>query len=389
MNDATPGITKGGEAVFPKEEYERRQSLARDGLRARGIDVLVVNNPANLFYLTGQQTQAFFVFQALLLPADGDSVFIIRQLELSNLVSNTYLDDIEVYQDADKPADLLVDVIRKRSWQNRRIAIDKTGFFLPIAFYEALSAVLPSLEDGTGIVEEQRKVKSPLELEKTEAAGRYVDAGQWSGRAALREGATDNDVAAALVGAAIAAGCEYFSMQPFVTSGWRSGLPHSTWRRRRLEKGDAVILEPACCHDRYHAALMRTAWIGKAPDQARRMMDVCQEGLARALEVIKPGNLCEDPHNVCQAVIDKAGHTEGFRKRVGYSLGIAFAPGWTEEFLNLFAGDRTVLAPGMVFHIPVTLRDWGRFTVGVSETVIVTEDGCRTLSQVDRAMIEV
>jgi hypothetical protein len=32
---------------------------------------------------------------------------------------------------------------------------------------------------------------------------------------------------------------------------------------------------------------------------------------------------------------------------------------------------------GMTFHIPVVLRVFGQFTVGVSETVVVTETGCR------------
>jgi Xaa-Pro dipeptidase len=35
------------------------------------------------------------------------------------------------------------------------------------------------------------------------------------------------------------------------------------------------------------------------------------------------------------------------------------------------------------------LRDFGRFTVGVSETVIVTETGCRPLSAINRPILRV
>jgi len=38
----------------------------------------------------------------------------------------------------------------------------------------------------------------------------------------------------------------------------------------------------------------------------------------------------------------------------------------------------------MTFHIPVALRVFGQFTVGVSETVLVTETGCQALSAIDR-----
>ena len=38
----------------------------------------------------------------------------------------------------------------------------------------------------------------------------------------------------------------------------------------------------------------------------------------------------------------------------------------------------------MTFHIPMALYVFGRFTVGVSETPVVTAAGCRALSSIDR-----
>ena len=87
----------------------------------------------------------------------------------------------------------------------------------------------------------------------------------------MKVGATENDLVAAMMGAAIAAGSEYMGMEPLVSSGPRSGVPHGTWKRRRkLAAGDPVLLEMAGCHDRYHAALMRTAWIGEPPARRSR-----------------------------------------------------------------------------------------------------------------------
>jgi Xaa-Pro dipeptidase len=89
-------------------------------------------------------------------------------------------------------------------------------------------------------------------------------------------------------------------------------------------------------------------------------------------------------------VIDRAGYGENFRKRAGYSMGIAFAPDWGEGgVLSLYTGVTTELRPGMAFHIPVALRVFGRFTVGVSETVIVTQTGYRSLSKIDRPILRI
>ena len=108
-----------------------------------------------------------------------------------------------------------------------------------------------------------------------------------------------------------------------MSSGSRSGVPHGTWRRRRIEDGDPVFYEMAAAHDRNHAALMRSAWLGQLPDEAKRMMDTCLAALDAALAGLTPGN--------------------------------------------------------------TALRVYGKFTVGVSETALVTETGCEQLGTFARA----
>ena len=390
MSKVTAVVAQGIECVFPRAELDARINAARKELIKREIDVMIVTGPENIFYLTGQQSPGYYTYMALLLPVEGEPVFIVRLLELNNLVANSYVSNIEPYTDDSDPVDVTVALITQLGWQNKRIGIDERGWFLPIAIYNALRAKLGTIKDAARVVETLRVVKSETEIKKIESAATYVEAGMRAGMATVAAGATENDLVSEMMGKAIRAGSEYVGMEPLGSSGPRSGIPHGTWRRRRLEAGDATLLEMAACHDRYHAALMRTAWVGKAPDQARRMMDCCIEALAAALAALKPGATCEDVHMACQKVIDKAGYTDSFRKRTGYSIGISFAPDWGEgNVLSLFTGIRTVIQPGMVFHMPPALRVYGKFTVGVSETAIVTVNGCRPLSRVSRELLEV
>ncbi|MFF7710327.1 M24 family metallopeptidase [Pseudomonas sp. NPDC007930] len=382
-----PSLRQGAESAFPPEEYAERQRRARGHLQQAGIDVMIVTGPENIFYLTGQQTPGYYTFQALVLPVDGEPLFIIRQLEYFNFIANTYISDAQVYLDGDDPVTFLVAAIEGKGWSQRRIAIDKRGWFLPIAVYEALQARLGAIHDGAGLVEQLRAVKSAAEIEKLEHAARYVDAGMRAGMAAVRAGASENDLVAAMLQASIAAGSEYMGMEPLVSSGPRSGIPHGTWRRRVLNEGEPAFLEMAASHDRYHAALMRSAWLGKPPQAAVDMEKACQEALQAALEALRPGEPCENAHFACQAVIDKAGYTEAFKKRTGYSVGVSFAPDWGEgAILSLYSGVKTLLQPGMSFHIPPALRVYGEFTVGVSETVVITETGYRVLGTLERPL---
>lgn len=87
-----------------------------------------------------------------------------------------------------------------------------------------------------------------------------------------------------------------------------------------------------------------------------------------------------------QEVIDKRGHTDYFRKRLGYSVGVGMST-WNEgRIFDLKADDHRTIEAGMVFHMPPALRLPGAFGVGVSETVIVTEDGCEPLSTQPREL---
>jgi Xaa-Pro dipeptidase len=376
------------ECVFGEAELARRTATLRADLAQAGIDVMLVTGPENIFYLTGQQTPGYYTFQALVLPVEGDPVFLVRQLELMNARANTRLDGFVVYQDDESPAEAVVRVLGERGWQGRRLGVEKRGWFLPITFFEQLSAAVGPVADASGLVESQRAVKSPEEIAFIEAATGYAEAGLRAGLAAARVGASENDVVAAMFQAAVAAGSEYFGMEPLVSSGPRSGVPHGTWRRRRLEAGDALFLEMAGVHNRYHGALMRTAWMGEPPAEARRMAEACEEALQAALAALKPGVTCAAVHDACQTVIDRHGFTEAFRKRCGYSTGISFAPDWGEgNILSLYYGQERIVEPGMCFHIPPALRVYGVFTVGISETVVVTETGCRVLGGLDRQLV--
>lgn len=382
-------IPLGSECAFPREELDRRLGALQARLAKAGIDLFLTSGPENIFYLTGQQTPGYYTFQCLAVPASGRPFHVLRGLETMNARANSYLEDIVGYADDEPPAQALARAVQARGFAGKRIAIDQNAWFLTVNLHARLVEALGSFLDGSGFVEPLRRVKSPLELEAIRRAAAANDAGMQAGLAAVRAGASENDVAAAVMHASIAAGSEYVGLEPFVTSGPRSGIPHSTWRRRRIEPGDVVIIESAGCINRYHAALFRTLAIGDIPTRARDMYRVCQEGLAAAIEQLRPGRSCADVHNATQAVIDAAGYTAGYRKRTGYSLGISFAPDWGEgNILSLFRGVDVPLEPGMVFHVPITLREYARWTVAVSETVVVTAKGPETLSRIPRDLVQ-
>jgi Xaa-Pro dipeptidase len=158
-------------------------------------------------------------------------------------------------------------------------------------------------------------------------------------------------------------------------------VPHTTLSNRRFIEGDTVLIELSGSRRKYYAPLMGTASVGKPSDRVRKMSDTAIEALHRAIYTLRPGATSHQVHQSCEKVIEKAGYSENFRKRAGYSMGAAVAPIWGEGYIiDLKHGDERTIKPGMVFHIPVALRSWGEFCVGFSQTVLVTEQGNENLT---------
>ena len=146
----------------------------------------------------------------------------------------------------------------------------------------------------------------------------------------------------------IAAGSEFMSVQPIVTSGVRTSLLHQTYRRIPIKENDIVFLEYAGCHHRYNTPLMRTIVTGKPTDQMLRILEVVKDTLSVIIETAKPGRTFNDVvmhAKKAHASIDNEAHFFG---SYAYGVGIGFPPTWGGS-LHMVEGDERILLPGMSF----------------------------------------
>ncbi|HEX4211823.1 MAG TPA: Xaa-Pro peptidase family protein [Candidatus Dormibacteraeota bacterium] len=376
--------------AFPVAEYRERLRTVQAGMEERGLEAALIFGAENLFHLTGYESIGYSSFQLALVPAGGEPRLLVRELERPSAERGTWMGgSVPSVEDGQDPIDALVELLRTSGLAGARLGVDRTSSILTVAEYLELAARLPEAElaDGSGLVERARRIKSPLELDHIRQAARYTEAGMRAGIDAIHEGALDNEAAAEAARAIYRAGSEYMTIAPIVTSGARSGIAHTTFRRTRIDAGDAVLLEIGAVHRRYTGPLMRSAVVGRPGDEIRRMYDACSQGLDAAIAAIRPGAIAGDVHDACQRVIDEAGFTALFRKRLGYSVGVGFAPDWGEgHIVHLSHGDPTPLEPGMVFHMPPALRQDAVAGVGCSETVAVTEEGVEVLTSFPRPL---
>lgn len=376
----------GRRLAFSVEEYGERLRKVQKALDERGVFGLLVHTPENICYLTGYQTSGYFAYQVLFVPAQGEPVLLVRQLEQTNAEEFSWLplEQQAVWLDVEDPIDVTYRLMTKHGWTDRPVGIEKNNWFFTIREFEQLSALTPSTTfvNCSGLVDRIRLVKSPQEIAWIRRAAELAGIGMKAAMETLAVGKTENEVAAAIHEAEIRNGCEYTGLPHFVSSGYRIRLGHANWSDKVIEKGDLIHLELSGCVKRYSAAMMRTAAMGPATPDLARAVDVLISSQDRAFGLMKPGVPAGEIDAAVRQPVLKAGLRESYHARVGYSIGIGFPPRWGEWATRDFmAGDTWLLEAGMVFHMIVNANG-----VCFSETVLVTETGHEKLTNFERKL---
>ncbi|MFQ5691784.1 MAG: M24 family metallopeptidase [Nitrospinota bacterium] len=382
-------MTQPFDLAFTLEEYRGRLERVQSEMASRGLDLLMVHTPENNYYLTGYRTIGYYSYMALLVSPQGDPVHLSRFIEKSVLQGSSWVPDLETYPDTEHYLDATLRVLRDRGWDRGRIGIDKSAWYFTIADYETLRERLPDVEwvDCALLVENLRLIKSPAERDYSRRAGRAASAGMRSALAALRGGVTEDDLMAAAYRGLFGKGSESPGLPPLINAGVRHTMAHAMAEGNPVRAGDAVYFEVGASIKRYHAATMRIGFIGNPPKLFYDLFDLCRRSLDAALALMRPGVPAEEVDHAARKVIDDAGYGDKFRHKAGYSIGIALPPDWSEaRTMMLRGGEKRPLRPGMVFHLLPAVFEYREYGVGLSETVLITEDGHELLTDCEPAL---
>ncbi|MGO1769182.1 MAG: ectoine hydrolase [Microbacterium sp.] len=374
--------------TFPPEEYERRIRELRERMQQRLLDAVVITDPENLMYLTDYQTSGYSFFQALVVPLEAEPFMITRQMEESNVIARTWVEVTRPYPDTGDAIQQLVTTLRDYGLDTKHVGYERNSYFFPAYQQDRIHTSFRAgrLVDCFGIVEEGRLRKSPYEIDVMTRAARAAEAGMRAGIAAAEVGANENDVAAEISRGMFTAGGEYPAVMPYVTSGPRTMIGHATWEGRQLEAGDAVFLEVGGCYRRYHAAIMRTVLLHEMTPAMAHAQERMMTALHELKEVLRPGITVSDADSIVRTIISDNEVGAELVTRAGYSIGIAFPPSWDEGYiLSLMPGGNQVLEEGMTFHvIPWMWGVEGTRTVGISDTIRITDRGCESFFTLDQ-----
>lgn len=383
--------------AFEKEEYEIRISKVRKSMDEKNIEVLIVTDPSNMAWLTGYDGWSFYVHQCVVLSLEGEPFWYGRGMDTNGAKLTVFMQheniigypDDYVQNPEKHPMDYLSEILTEKNWAQKTIGVEKDNYYFSASCLESLqrNLVQANFVDSTGLVNWQRTVKSPRELEFMRKAAKIVEKMHARIFEVMEPGMRKNDLVAEIYHSGITGtedgGGDYAAIVPMTPTGADASAPHLTWDDQPIPNNSGTFFEIAGCYRRYHCPLSRTIYLGQPPQKYLDVEKAVLEGIEAGLEAAKPGNFAEDIEAAWRKTIAKYGYEK--ESRCGYAIGLSYPPDWGERTVSFRKGDKTVLEPNMTFHFMPALwfDDWGLET---TESIVITDSGVETLANVPRKL---
>lgn len=374
---------------FPRAEFQKRAELAKCAMAKAGVHALFLTMEADVRYFSGfrtlfwqSQTRAWF----LILPQHGDPIAVIPQIGES-LMSQTWIKDIRVFaapapDDDSKSGGAALNLLAAALKDFPVIGLPlgaETRLGMPLAGFEYLRHRLKNVKfvDASLILRRLRQIKSPLEIEKIKAAAAAASRAFARAGELFHRGQSLKDAFLAFKTALLRAGAEEV---PYLVGGAGRGgykdviSPPTT---QVLGKGDVLMLDTGATVAGYFCDFNRNFAVGDADDAAHRAYETLYEATEAGLAKAKPGARYCDIYNAMACVIADNGYHDGSDVgRLGHGLGMQLT-----ETPSVASWEETILSPNMVLTLEPSLTIAEGKMMVHEENIVITENGCRLLSE--------
>jgi Xaa-Pro aminopeptidase len=370
--------------AIQRNEILARQERVRAAAEAAGYDAVLAigrsfyDRPGDLAWLANHlppfPTAVFsdelrgLGHAFVLLPVNGPTTLVTDP--------RRWRSDLIVADDARAASDLaaaMIDVIRGQGLDRARIAVSGDDI-LPAPFDRQLRAELPGADivPDSALIARLRAIKSPAEQALMRRAAACADSAiRAAAEAIQRGGATERDVCADAISAAMRDGADfvrYFRVHSGPYSAMGSRWPQAM--DRRIEPGEIVVVDAIGAFQGYQFDVNRTIGSGEVIGRERDLCETVLEATAAAVRAALPGNPVKDIARAARDVVNAGPFIEGLGDMMGHGIGLE-----TVELPYISERDETLLEPGMCFCIEPGLFYPGWIGAAIEQEVIIQPSG--------------
>jgi Xaa-Pro aminopeptidase len=357
-----------------------RMGRARQLMERDGLDALVVTNLINIGYLTGFTGTAGVLVMTpteALLTTDG------RYDEQSHqqLAAAGVQAEIVIGRPTEQ-----AEALSKLVPLGARVGLEASDItWARQMAYSSGALSSRELVPTTRLIEELRRFKDQGEIDRIEAACDIADAALLAVAGRLADGISEMDFAAALDCEMRRLGASDRSFDTIVGAGPNGAKPHARASERIIKPGELVVVDFGALVEGYHSDMTRMLCLGDpGSNELSEMFDVVFESQRAGVEAVSSGTTAGEVDQVCRKWIELAGMGQYFVHSTGHGVGLdVHEEPWVAQ------GVDTELQPGMVVTVEPGVYRGGIGGVRIEDTLVVTEQGCRSLTKAPRELIRV
>jgi Xaa-Pro aminopeptidase len=358
-----------------KVDTKKRLTALRERMKAAGADLLAIGPGSHMQWLLGFHPHAD-ERPCLLLVGVENETFLMPVLNAEGSREET---DIEFHTWADEEgpnAALAGALAAIGATEAKNVVLDETmRADFALLLLDALPGAKHSFTDHT--LGALRMCKDAAEFAALKMNAGIADRAMQKAFSSIKPGMTEIELAAVIK--------ERFSEDGatpafwIVGSGGNGAFPHHQTGSRKLEEGDAVVIDIGGRKNGYPSDITRMAVVGRPPEGYGQIHTIVEKAVQAALKAARPGVKAKEVDAAARGVIADAGYGEYFVHRTGHGMGI---DGHEPPYIT--ATSETVLEEGMVFSIEPGIYIPGRFGIRLEDIVILREDGPEILSSLPR-----
>ncbi len=391
----------------PLEEIESRFTRIRAGMKKQEMDAFLVVQKMNFYYLSGT-TQDGLLF----IPSEGKPLLMIkRELERSK-VESPIKDIIALKSNREIPS--LIQTHCGKLPNSLGLELD----ILPVKDYFKFQELFPKTKfmDASPILRETRGIKSPFEIDLMRKAGEIGKKVYQEAKKILRKGMTEIEFGGLLEATAKRYGHEgllrvrslnYEAYTWHVLSGLTGGIVSQSdspmgglglspafpvgASQKVIRAHEPILVDFGTCFHGYQADETRMFSIGKMKQKFIDAYNACKEIHDTVLEETRPGTDCEAIFLKTIRLAEKLGYKDSYLGPSGLQTRfVAHGIGMELNELPFIAkGQSYPLKKWMTFAVEPKIVFPGEGSVGLENTVVVTEKGYEILTPVEQEIFQV
>lgn len=264
--------------------------------------------------------------------------------------------------------------------ETEKLSVAQARRFEKLFQEHGAQAVLDDTLDAA--LRRQRMIKSPEEVQKIEAAQAITDAAFQHILPYIREGVTERELALEIEFFMRKNGAENVAFDLIVAAGKNGSQCHAVPSDNPVRQGDFITMDTGALLDGYHSDMTRTVALGHVSDEQRAIYETVLRAQLAVIDFARPGVPCNEVDKTARDIIEKD-YPGAFGHGLGHGVGFEI-----HEWPRFSASDPTPCEEGMVITDEPGVYLPGKCGVRIEDMLLITADGCRSLTKSPKELIE-